>query len=254
MGGYLRRTIYLAITVLFVGGYALLFIGSGLAYVASSTNYRIQSDSVNIGGILSTSTNYKMEDTLGEIATGFSTSTSYKLRAGYQQMLGSSISISSAPDITMNPLTISQNSSVGSTTWNVATSNTTGYLLNVRSLTSPALVDSSTGESFADYTESSPGVKEQWSVSNAYEFGFSAFGDDVSGYGTDTDCSSGADVPSATLLWEGFSTSNIEMASSSLPTPSSGTDSTLCVATEQDSVFAPSGNYTTVIVATAVTQ
>ncbi len=253
MKGYFRRTIYLAMTVLFIGGYALLFVGNGLAYVASSTNYRIESDSVNVGGILSTSTNYKMEDTLGETAVGFSTSTSYKLKAGYQQMSGSSISISSAPDILMDPLTMSQNSSVGSTTWNVATDNTAGYLLSVKASASPALTDPNTGESFADYTESSSGVKEQWSVSNAYEFGFSAFGNDVSGYGSGADCSSGTDVPSATLLWEGFLTSNIEMASSSLATPS-GTDSTLCVAAEQKSVFAPSGNYATIIIVTAVAQ
>jgi len=232
-----------------------LFTGSGLAYVASSTNYRLQSDSVNVGGILSTSTNYKIEDTLGETATGESTSTSYKLRAGYQQMQGTSISISisSAPDIVMDPLTISQDTSVGSVTWSVATDNAPGYILSVKAASSPALSDSSTGESFADYTETSPGVKEQWSVNNAYEFGFSAFGSDVSGYGNDTDCVAGPDIPSGSLLWSGFSTSNIEMASSSLPTPS-GTDSTLCVAAEQKGVFAPSGNYLTVITVTAVTQ
>lgn len=253
MKGFFRRTTYLAITVLLTGGYALLFTGSGLAYVASSTNYRLQSESINVGGILSTSTNYKMEDTLGETATGFSTSTSYKLKAGYQQMSGSSISISSAPDILMDSVTMSQNSSVGSTTWSVVTDNLAGYILSVKAASSPALTDSSTGESFADYTEASPGVKEQWSVSNAYEFGFSAFGSDVSGYGTGADCSSGTDVPSSTLLWEGFSTSNIEMASSSLATPS-GTDSSLCVAAEQKGVFAPSGNYSTIITVTAVAQ
>jgi len=245
-----RRIIFAAAMAL-IGGFAALSAGDGLAYVASSTNYRLQSDSVNIGGILSTSTNYKMEDTLGEVATGISTSTSYKIKAGYQQMQGSTISISSASGITLSALTITQDTAVGSTTWTVTTDNPAGYSLSVKASASPALTDSGAGNSFADYTETVAGSPETWSVTNAYEFGFSAFGADVDGYGTDTDCAAGFNVPSATLLWEGFSTTDIEIASSSASTVS-GTDSTLCVATEQDTVFAPSGTYTATITATAV--
>ncbi len=250
---FFRITAYTTIAALLFGGYYSLFTGTGFAYVASSTNYRLQSDSINIGGGLSTSTNYKMEDTLGEAATGTSTSASYKIKAGYQQMQGSMISINSPADIVLDALTITQDTAVGSTTWNVITDNAAGYSLSVKASASPALTDSGSGKSFTDYTETTPGVKETWSVSNAYEFGFSAFGADVSGYGTDTDCAAGFNVPSATLLWEGFETSDIEMASSSSAT-TSGTDSTLCVATEQETVFAPSGTYTATITATAVTQ
>ena len=67
---------------IFVVLFFLSFAYSGLAYVASSSNYRIQSDSINVGGTRQTSTSYISEDTIGEIATGDSTSTSYKLKAG----------------------------------------------------------------------------------------------------------------------------------------------------------------------------
>ena len=53
-----------------------------LAYVASSTNYRIQADSVNGGGLLSTSTSYRVEDTLGEAGVGTSSSATFSLKAG----------------------------------------------------------------------------------------------------------------------------------------------------------------------------
>ena len=47
----------------------------GLAQVRSSTNYQLQSDSINIGGGLSSSTNFVQESTVGEVATGVGTST-----------------------------------------------------------------------------------------------------------------------------------------------------------------------------------
>ena len=52
----------------------------------SSTNYKINADSINIGGGQSSSANYKMEGTIGEAATGDSASGSYGIEAGYQAM------------------------------------------------------------------------------------------------------------------------------------------------------------------------
>lgn len=253
---FLRTTAYTAIGVFLVAGYWLLATCFVSAYVASSTNYRIQSDSVNTGGTRSTSTNYGMEDTLGEIATGIATSSSYKLKAGYQQMQAAYISVSAAADITMPALTITQDTAVASTTWTVTTDNSAGYTLDVRASAAPALVDSGTGESFADYTEAVAGVKETWLVSSAYEFGFSAIGSDTAGYGTDTtgDCVAAANIPSAELLWEGFDgTTDIEIASSSSPSIS-GADTSLCAAVEQEAVFAPSGSYSATLMVTAVSQ
>ena len=172
------------------------------------------------------------------------------------QVVTSEISITSPSDITLTPLTMSQLTAVGSATWTVTTNNQTGYTVNVKADAVDALTDDAASESFTDYTEASAGVKETWSVSNAYEFGFSGYGNDTTGYGTDAqpDCINGANVPSVELLWEGFSTSDVEIASSSAETPYAGTATTICVATEQDTVWAPSGTYYATTTATAVTQ
>ncbi len=236
---------------------ALTLTGSVSAAVMGSTNYSIQSDSVNVGGIYGTSTSYRMEDTVGEIATGNSTSTSYNLHAGYQQMHESSISISTGSDIALTALSISQDTAVGNSAWTVTTDDSAGYSLSVDASSDPALQDSGTSEQFTDYTESTPGTPEQWSVSSAYEFGFSARGSDVSTgtWGTDTDCIAGADVPSAGLNWRGFDGgADIEIASRTSRTTPSGIATTICVASEQSGIFAPSGTYTATITATAVAQ
>ncbi len=50
-----------------------------------SSNYQINWDSVNSGGVdVATSTNYLLRDTVGEQATGFSSSTNYTVSAGYR--------------------------------------------------------------------------------------------------------------------------------------------------------------------------
>jgi len=168
------------------------------------------------------------------------------------QTVTSGITISSPNDITMTALTLTQDTAVGSTAWTVITNNQAGYSLTVQASAAPALVDSGTSESFADYTSTG---KETWSVSNAYEFGWSAYGDDVTGHGTDTDCIEGADVPSTGLTWEGFDGATpIQMASSTSETNMAGTSTAICVATEQHTVFAPSGSYSATLTATATTQ
>mgnify|MGYP001604268538 FL=1 len=52
--------------------FSLLILGlawPALAYVASSTNYRLQADSLNFAGNLSTSSSYNLQDTGGELGT-----------------------------------------------------------------------------------------------------------------------------------------------------------------------------------------
>ena len=232
------------------------------AYVAGSTNYRLQSDSLNSGGELATSTNYRIEDTTGEVSTGDSSSTSYKAFAGFQQMQAVSLSVSAPTNITMTALSLTQDTSVGNSSWIVITDNSAGYSTTVYAEVSgacsdtdgqgaiDAMCDISTGESFKDVSIS----KHLWSVSNEYAFGWSAYGDNVTGHGTDSDCIAGTDVPSAGLLWQGFNASTAyQIASSSERTSPSGTTTTLCVATEQDTVFAPSGTYTATTTITVIT-
>lgn len=234
----------------------LLLICSSLtasAFVANSTNYRLQSDALNMGGELSSSTNYQIEDTAGEISTGVSSSDNYQILAGYQQMQEVSLSISSGEDIVMPTLGLMQSTGIGNTTWTIVTDNSAGYSATVYATVSSAcsdrdgegaidaLCNTETGESFADISV----AKHLWNVSNEYAFGWSAYGDDVTGHGTDTDCLAGADnVPSSSLLWQGFhSTTAYQIASSTARTGVEGTAVTMCVATEQNTVWAPSGSY-----------
>ncbi|MFA6096181.1 MAG: hypothetical protein WC788_00970 [Candidatus Paceibacterota bacterium] len=52
-----------------------------------SANYKIEKDSVNIGGVDSgQSANYNLKDTAGEVGTGSSDSANYTIKAGYRQM------------------------------------------------------------------------------------------------------------------------------------------------------------------------
>jgi len=62
----------------------LIFVNA--AHAMSSTNFKINWDSVNSGGAdISTSTNYNLRDTIGEQAVGPSSSTNYIIHAGYRQ-------------------------------------------------------------------------------------------------------------------------------------------------------------------------
>ena len=166
----------------------------------------------------------------------------------------SGISITSPTDVTMAPnISMSANGSIGSATWNVKTNNTAGYTLAVKASASPALV--SGGNSFADYTEVAAGTPELWSVpASNKEFGFSARGTRVNTttWGTGADCGS-AGAPNATLKYIGFETADRQISTSSTFTTTSGEDTVLCLAAEQDTVYAPSGTYTATITATATT-
>ncbi len=174
------------------------------------------------------------------------------------QAVTSEISLSSPSDITMTALSTSQNTAVGAATWTVTTNNDDGYTLTLHASSAPALSRSGGGGNIADYTPAVSETPETWSVpASNVEFGFSAFGTDVntSTYGTDSDCLAGADVPSAGLKWRDFDLTGSadQIATAALPTTTSGTAATMCVATEQDTTFAVAGSYSATITATATT-
>lgn len=151
-----------------------------LAYVASSTSYRIQSDSVNMGGGLSSSPSYVAEDTLGESGTGTSSSATYVINAGYQQMHESYLAVSVPGNITLSPNIPSLGGGVanGSAVWTVTTDNEAGYTMNIRASTSPALT--SGANSFANYSSSTstPDFTFATPASSSY-FGFTPEGADI---------------------------------------------------------------------------
>lgn len=149
------------------------------------------------------------------------------------------------------------NTAVGSATWTVTTNAGTGYTLQIKNAsTAPALknISNPADGDFADYTETVPGTPETWSVaSGAYEFGMSVRGTDVNTgtYGTDSDCIAGAGVPSATLNYRHLSTTDFTVASRSATTTTSGIDTEVCFAAEQNGVFAAAGSYQAEVTATA---
>lgn len=173
----------------------------------------------------------------------------------------SEISVTSSGDTTMAPnINISQDSSIGTSTFTVITNNTAGYTMTLQATTTPALHNGD--NQFADLATTSPDTWDaMFGGASVYEFGFSAYGDDVAGatWGTDTNsCGlAGADTITATnRKWRGFYGENaVSVASKNSETSQTGTITTFCVGAEQgNSVFAPSGAYIATVVATATTQ
>ncbi len=242
--------------ILFV---ALLgFAHLGYAYVASSANYRIEADSVNNAGILSTSTSYDIQDTLGESGTGTSTGASYKIYAGYQQMTASYISISSPSDVSMSPA-ISSGGGVGdgSTSWTVTTDDPLGYTLALSASTDPALTSSDDG--FSNYITASVGTPDFiWSVAADHsEFGFTPEGSDItSTYKDDgSNCATGS-LDTGSRCWDSITTTQKIIASASSANNPTGTGTTVRLRAEVGTSHGgqKAGNYTATITGTAIAQ
>lgn len=199
------------------------------AAVMTSTNYSIQSDSVNFGGGLSTSTNYKQESTFGEIATGNLSSASYVVKAGYQQMHGAYIAIGTVSDVTLSPSIngTTGGTANGSTTVLVTTDNPAGYELYIKASSSPALV--SGANSFADYTPSGANPDFTFSIpANTSEFAFSPEGSDITSEYKDNgvSCNIGA-LDTNDSCWNALSTTNELIAQSSASNYPSGTQTVI---------------------------
>ena len=224
------------------------------AQVMQSPSYRIQSDSINIGGGLSSSTSYTLESTAGELATGPSDSTSYGLRAGYQQMHEVYIAISASADVTMAPSIpgVTGGSSYGSTTVTVTTDSLSGYELTIKASNAPALNKDS--DSIADYVPAGdPDFAFTFGAADAY-FGFTPEGVDIvqlykDGTGT---CNNGTgDTESA--CWDGLSTTAQTIASASTSNHPSGSTTTVRFQVGVGGlVIQPSGTYTATTTLTAL--
>lgn len=150
------------------------------AYVASSSSYRLQEDSINVAGGLSTSTNYRLEDTVGEDASGTSTSATYKLKAGYQQMQDVYLAITAPGNITLAPNipTIGGGTANGQGAWTILTDNAAGYTATIVASAAPALVSGANNipnyvpaGADPDFTFTTPAASAR--------FGFSPEGTDI---------------------------------------------------------------------------
>lgn len=192
-----------------------LSLGVTSAQVRSSSNYQLQSDSINIGGGLSSSTNFTQESTVGESATGPSDSSTYSLRAGYQQMQEVFISLTAPGDVTMDPNLpgITGGTSNGSTTVTVITDSPSGYQLTIVSASTPAMQRSGGPEFIDDYEVTTyPNPDPSFTIAaNEAFFGYSPNGEDIaslfrnngancnSGSFTDIDCWYGPSTTAVTI-------------------------------------------------------
>ena len=235
---------------------AVIVISPVFADIMSSPSYRIQSDSVNIGGERQTSTSYHLEDTIGEIATGLSTSTSYKLKAGYQQMQEVYIAVSAPAEVAMSPDIggLTGGTSNGSSTITVTTDSPSGYVASVKADSSPALATSS--YSFADYAPSSTSTPDYiWLIAaTTSEFGFTPEGAHIVQKYKDNEsvCATGTQ-DTVNKCWYSFSTSDETITQSYSANHPSGTETILKLRAESGSSHLQvAGEYKATIIITAL--
>ncbi|MFH1233498.1 MAG: hypothetical protein V1649_02490 [Patescibacteria group bacterium] len=232
-----------------------------LAYVATSTNYRIQYDSVNVGGgESSTSTNYQIKDTVGEIATGISTSALYKLKAGYRQMSDVYISISSPVDAAMSPAIggITGGASTASTTWTVITDNPAGFALTLKSTSTPSMILDGT-YNFSDYSPVTVNVPDYtWGSpsASAAEFGYTvepATLADTAALFKDSGvaCNTGT-LNTADRCWLNASTTDVTVINRTTNTAVSGEAEKIKFQVQSNAKYLKEGNYAATIIATAI--
>lgn len=179
----------------------------GFAEVRSSTNYQLQSDSINFGGGLSSSTNYVQESTGGEVGIGDSGSTNYQLRAGYQQMQEVYIALSTPSDVILSPSLagLTGGTSNGSTTVTVTTDSPAGYSLILKSQNDPAM--QSGAYTIADYNEGADADYSFAVTGGIAHLGFSPAGVDITQFFKDNGslCGLGA-LDTNLACWAGLST------------------------------------------------
>ena len=232
------------------------------AFVMSSDNYRIQSDSLNVGGVRQSSASYRSEDTIGEIATDGSVSATYKLKAGYQQMQEISLSISSPVDVTMSATIpgVTGNPGAprtGSATWQVITDNTAGFILKLKASAAPAMVLDGTYH-FNDYSPAGAVPDYDWAqpAASEAEFGFTVeaetIGDEVLAFrdAGAAPCGAGA-LNTADKCWWNFTALDYTVINRATNTDSGGEDEVVKFQTESNAKFLKEGSYVATITATA---
>jgi len=209
----MREFFFTSLTALFFTPLFIFGFGNAAAQVMQSTNYRIQSDSVNLGGGFSSSTNYSLESTGGEVGTGDLSSASYQLKAGYQQMQEVFISLSAGGAVTLSPSIagITGGTSNGSTTVTVITDSPSGYELTIQSSQSPAMQKGV--DTILDYVPS--GVTDFTFTTGATNshFGYSPSGIDIVQRFKDNGASCNVSSGDTLLAcWDGLSTSPVTIA------------------------------------------
>lgn len=224
----LRDILYSLLTLVLLGSF-IAFTATSFAQVRSSTNYQLESDSINLGGGLSDSANFSLESTAGEIATGRSTSTNFSLQAGYQQLDAVFMSLAGGADVIMSPDLpgLTGGTSNGSTTFTVTTDSPTGYEVTLQAETDPAMQKPG-GVSIANYNAGDSADFAFTIPAASAVFGFSPEGVDVADMFLDdtVTCGVGA-TDTAGACWAGASTTAVTIVSASSPNQPLGATTTL---------------------------
>lgn len=250
----MRELFLTTVTALIFTPLLVVSVGAALAQMMQSASYRIESDSVNFGGGLSTSTNYTLESTAGEVATGESSSTNYSLKAGYQQMHEVFISMTGASAVTMTPSIpgISGGTANGSTTVTVLTDSSSGYQLTIEAASSPALQNG--GDTISDYVPvGNPDLTFTTTATDAH-FGYSPSGVDIAQRFKDDTVSCGTGSADTLLAcWDGLSTSPVTIAERTSANHPLGSTTTVYFRVGiGGSVVQPGGTYTATTTLTAL--
>ena len=251
----MRHMLVTTLSALVLTPFVLFSIGYATAQVRQSGSYRIQSDSINFGGGLSTSTSYKVESTGGEVGTGEVASPSFKLKAGYQQMQDVFISLSGFSAVVLSPSIpgISGGFSNGSTTVTVVTDSVSGYYLQVSGTESPAMRNGA--NTILDYAPigTVPDFSFVTDPTDA-QLGYTPEGVDVVTRFKDDGATCGAGSGDTTLsCWDGLSTTSRTVASRTSANNPGGSTTTLNFRVGiGGSVFQPPGTYVATTTITAL--
>ncbi len=251
---FMREFFFTTITAFFISPILFFGLHGATAQVMQSTNYRIQSDSINLGGGFSSSTNYSLESTGGEVGTGELSSASYQLKAGYQQMQEVFISLTAGGAVSLTPSIagITGGTSNGSTTVAVVTDSPSGYELTIQSSQSPAMQKGI--HSIADYIPSGiPDYTFTTGPTNAH-FGYSPSGVDIRQRFKDNGVSCNTSTGDTLLAcWDGLSTTPIAIASDPTSNHPLGATTTVYFRVGiGGSVGQPPGTYTATTTLTAL--
>jgi len=250
----MKKLIFLIIAITFLPA----FSEQAIAFVRSSPNYYMESDSLNSGGSdLSSSTNYKLKDTIGEAGSGISSSTNYINNAGYRQMESSYLALSVINSLTLSPdiSGVSGGTADALGIWTVMTDAASGYNLSVRTNTNPSLKSGS--YTVADYTANTSTIPDfDWNVSSvASEFGYSPYNSSnlVQKFKNNgVNCNIGSSATDG-KCWLNASTTDTMIVRSTSRTNISGDDTTIHFrATVGDSYTQLPGVYTATVYLTAV--
>ena len=200
------------------------------AQVMQSSNYQIQSDSLNIGGNdISSSSNYSILSTVGEAGTGVIDSASYTVGGGYRQMQEIYIALSGVTNVTMTPAIpgVTGGTANGSTTVTVITDSPSGYSLTIAAENDPAMQKGV--DNIADYD---PGSNPSFgfSVSSGEAFlTYTPEGDDITARFKDNGatCNTGGTLDTAFACWDGLATTTQTISSNTSANHPDGATTTI---------------------------